>query len=102
MATTIRRAVARGRRAAVWVLRRTVRSEFGEGVISAAIAVLIMAFLGVAMWFGFRQTLGNTQHKVDNQVTQIGTDNGSGSSSGPTGGTGAQVGGTGGTGAAAN
>jgi hypothetical protein len=54
-----------------------VRSELGEGIISVAIAVLIMAFLGVAMWFGFRQTLGNTQTNVNNQVTKIGTDNGS-------------------------
>ena len=27
--------------------------ERGEGVISTAIAVLIMAFLGAAMWLGF-------------------------------------------------
>ena len=27
----------------------------GEGVISAAIAVLVMAFLGVAMWVGLQQ-----------------------------------------------
>jgi hypothetical protein len=96
-------------RAARWVWQRTVRSEVGEGVISAAIAVLIMAFLGVAMWFGFRQTLGNTQTNVNNQVTRIGTDNGSagstgsgiggssgGSGGGTTGGTGGTSGGTGG------
>jgi hypothetical protein len=73
-------------------------------VISAAIAVLIMAFLGVAMWFGFRATLGNTQKNVDNQVTHIGTDTGTGSTGatpsgtgagGTVGGTGASVGGTG-------
>lgn len=44
----------------------------GEGVISAAIAVLIMAFLGVGVWLGFRATLDNTQQKVDNQVEEIG------------------------------
>ena len=27
----------------------------GEGVISAAIAVLVMAFLGALMWVGFQQ-----------------------------------------------
>lgn len=87
----------RGRRAAAWVWRRTVRSELGEGVISAAIAVLIMAFLGVAMWFGFRQTLGSTQTNVNNQVTRIGTDNGAGGAGGSgVGGTGG-AGGTGGT-----
>ena len=44
----------------------------GEGVISAAIAVLIMAFLGVVVWVGFRATLNNTQQKVDKQVDEIG------------------------------
>lgn len=53
-------------------VRRMQPGEKGEGVISAAIAVLIMAFLGVVVWVGFRATLGNTQQKVDNQVEQIG------------------------------
>ena len=44
----------------------------GEGVISTAIAVLIMAFLGVVVWVGFRATLDNTQKKVDKQVDEIG------------------------------
>ena len=57
-------------RAAVW--RRIVLDQRGEGVISAAIAVLIMAFLGVLMWVGFKATLGNAQGNVDNQVNQIG------------------------------
>jgi hypothetical protein len=57
-------------RSAVW--RRVTLDERGEGVISAAIAVLIMAFLGVLMWVGFKATLGNTQGNVDNQVNQIG------------------------------
>lgn len=51
---------------------RLVRDERGEGVISAAIAVLIMSFLGVAMWVGFKATLGDAQGNVDNQVDQIG------------------------------
>ena len=35
--------------------RRAARlDERGEGVISTAIAVLIIAFLGVAMWVGFQ------------------------------------------------
>ena len=51
---------------------RLVRDERGEGVISAAIVVLIMAFLGVAMWVGFKATLGDAQGNVDNQVDQIG------------------------------
>jgi hypothetical protein len=48
------------------------RDERGEGVISAAIAVLIMAFLGVVVWVGFKATLDNTQQKVDKQVDEIG------------------------------
>ena len=65
--------------AVVWVqvsrmmLMERIRSdERGEGVISAAIAVLIMAFLGVALWFGFKATLQNTQGNVDQQINQIG------------------------------
>jgi hypothetical protein len=51
---------------------RLWRDERGEGVVSTAIAVLIMAFLGVLVWVGFKATLGNTQSKVDDQVEQIG------------------------------
>lgn len=57
-------------RADLW--SRATRDERGEGVISAAIAVLIMAFLGVLMWVGFRATLGNAQANVDAQVNEIG------------------------------
>ena len=46
--------------------------ERGEGVISAAIAVLIMAFLGVLVWGGFKLTMQSTQTKVDEQVEKIG------------------------------
>ena len=51
---------------------RVVRSEIGEGVISAAIAVLIMAFLGVAVWGGFKLTFDKTQKNVNEQVDLIG------------------------------
>lgn len=47
-------------------------AERGEGVISTAIAVLIMAFLGVAVWAGFRMTLDNTQKKIDKNMEEIG------------------------------
>lgn len=66
-------------RAVVWlqvtrfVLAARIRAdERGEGVISAAIAVLVMAFLGVGLWFGFKATLSNTQTNVDQQLNQIG------------------------------
>jgi hypothetical protein len=68
--------------------RRMRRTERGEGVISAAIAVLIMAFLGAAMWFAFSGTMNTATSKVNNNVSQLGTNN-------PTGGS-AGVGGTGG------
>ena len=50
-----------------------LREERGEGVISAAIAVLIMAFLGALMWVGFKALFQNTQDKTGNQVNQIGS-----------------------------
>lgn len=48
------------------------RDDRGEGIISTAIAVLIMAFLGVLVWGGFKLTMQSTQEKVDRQVDQIG------------------------------
>jgi hypothetical protein len=51
-----------------------MRGDRGEGVISAAIAVLIMAFLGAAMWVGFNLMWQGTQSKVCSQVGQIGPD----------------------------
>jgi len=53
--------------------RRTSRfDERGEGVISAAIAVLIMAFIGVGMWIAFNTTFQHAAKHVDNQVNCIG------------------------------
>ena len=48
------------------------RNDRGEGVISTAIAILVMAFLGTMMWFGFKATFTNAQVKTDTQVEQIG------------------------------
>jgi hypothetical protein len=48
------------------------RDERGEGVISAAIAVLVMAFLGSLMWVGFHATFDKAQSKTDTQIEQIG------------------------------
>lgn len=55
------------------VTMNRLREERGEGVISAAIAVLIMAFLGALMWVGFKALFQNTQAKTGNQVNQIGS-----------------------------
>lgn len=48
-------------------------SDAGEGVISAAIAVLIMAFLGVGLWIAFHHTLDTATHAVNQQVSQLGS-----------------------------
>lgn len=53
-------------------LRTVVHDDRGEGVISAAIAVLVMAFLGALMWVGFKAIFTKAQTKTDNQVEQIG------------------------------
>lgn len=50
--------------------------ERGEGVISAAIAVLIMAFLGAAMWVGFNTIWDDAESDIGDQVDQIGDDSG--------------------------
>jgi uncharacterized membrane protein len=41
-------------------------------VISTAIAVLIMAFLGAAMWLGFQKMWQTTSQTTNNKVEQIG------------------------------
>lgn len=46
--------------------------ERGEGVISAAIAVLIMAFLGALMWVGFRAIWEDAERQTGEQIQQIG------------------------------
>lgn len=59
----------------LWVraqVARAVRDERGEGVISAAIAVLIMAFLGALMWVGFKQLWSDASSQTSKQVADIG------------------------------
>jgi hypothetical protein len=63
-------------RAYLWVRylpSRLVRDESGEGVISAAIAVLIMAALGALMWVGFQEIWGNASTQTDTQISKIGS-----------------------------
>ncbi len=52
---------------------RIVRDESGEGVISAAIAVLIMAFLGALMWVGFKAIWGDAESNTRDQIGRIGS-----------------------------
>ncbi len=49
------------------------RDDRGEGVISTAIAVLIIAFLGVAMWVGFKAIFDDAADTTRTQVEQIGS-----------------------------
>lgn len=49
-----------------------LRDERGEGVISMAIAILIVAFLGVAAWLAFKGILDDTGQKVQSSVDQVG------------------------------
>ncbi|NNE72762.1 MAG: hypothetical protein HKN26_03790 [Acidimicrobiales bacterium] len=44
----------------------------GEGVISMAIAVLIVAFLGVLMWFAFQNLWTQAEADISGNVNQIG------------------------------
>ena len=60
-----------------WIWGRTlpvtiIKDESGEGVISAAIAVLIMASLGALMWIGFKALWGDVQTNTQNHVKDIG------------------------------
>lgn len=51
---------------------RIARDERGEGVISAAIAVLIMAAVGALMWVGIKQLWGNASSQTNSQISKIG------------------------------
>jgi len=48
------------------------RGDRGEGVISAAIAVLIMAGIGALMWVGFKAIWEDTEANTRDKVTEIG------------------------------
>ena len=51
---------------------RLRRDERGEGVISAAIAVLIMAGIGALMWVGFKTMWEDTETNTKDKVAEIG------------------------------
>lgn len=50
---------------------RLARDERGEGVISTAIAVLVMAFLGVLMWQLFSDTLIDSNTNVNDKLDEM-------------------------------
>lgn len=49
-----------------------LRDERGEGVISSAIAVLIVAALGALMWVGFRAIWQTAEANTNDQISRIG------------------------------
>ena len=61
-----------GVRMAAADLRGRLDEEYGEGVISTAIAVLIMALLGAAMWAAFRGIFDGASDKAGTAVDSIG------------------------------
>jgi hypothetical protein len=54
-------------------LRMKFTGERGEGVISTAIAVLILAFIGAAMWVAFNSIWRDSEARIRANVEQIGT-----------------------------
>jgi len=50
---------------------RHSRNQRGEGVISTAIAVLIVALLGVALWTGFRIIVQDATDRTSAEIQQI-------------------------------
>jgi hypothetical protein len=53
-------------------LRVRLRDERGEGVISTAIAVLIIAFIGAAMWVAFNAIWNDSEDRIRDNVEEIG------------------------------
>lgn len=54
-------------------LAQRIREEdSGEGVISAAIVVLIVAFIGAAMWVAFNQIWQTIETKTTTEINKIG------------------------------
>jgi hypothetical protein len=48
------------------------RDDRGEGVISAAIAVLVFAAIGALMWVGFRSIWQDAETNTREKVAEIG------------------------------
>lgn len=61
-------AVTRRRTAALW---GRLQEECGEGVVSAAIAILIMAVIGVGLWAAADRWFGTMEGKVDSQIEDL-------------------------------
>jgi hypothetical protein len=53
-------------------VRERLTDEHGEGVISTAIAVLIMALIGLLMWTVFERVFNNAGDQIESNVNDIG------------------------------
>jgi hypothetical protein len=53
-------------------VRDRLTDEHGEGVISTAIAVLIMALIGLLMWTVFQRVFNNAGDQIESNVNNIG------------------------------
>ena len=53
-------------------MRNRFSGEQGEGVISTAIAVLVMAIIGLAMWVTFDRVFNDAGDRVEDNVQDIG------------------------------
>lgn len=53
-------------------VRDRLTDEHGEGVISTAIAVLIMALIGLLMWTVFQRVFNSAGEQIESNVNNIG------------------------------
>ena len=53
-------------------VRDRLIDEHGEGVISTAIAVLIMALIGLLMWTVFQRVFNDAGTRIESNVNDIG------------------------------
>jgi hypothetical protein len=51
--------------------RAFLADQAGEGVISTAIAVLIMALIGAAMWAVFQAVFNDAGQRIQSNIQQI-------------------------------
>ena len=69
----IQRIAATATALAVHTWDRVAADDRGEGVISSAIAVLVMALLGALMWVVFKAIFADASARTSIQVGQIGS-----------------------------
>lgn len=54
-------------------LARVRADDRGEGVVSAAIVVLIMAAIGALMWVGFRTMWTDIEADTNERISEVGS-----------------------------